>query len=232
MRIQKKPALNAPDVVERLVEENLALAQFFANRQMDMDHAEAFSAAMEGLHRAAELFEPARGKFGSHAAIWIKQKIGVVRKTRKVLKRGGGSVNVWLDTPREDGRSLSDVIADEQARTGWEVMAEGNDEQLLMRALGALPETEAKIIARRFALHGGEKETLEEIAAGSGVTRERIRQIESRALERLRTAITQSEAGASVSMAQSHKPVPRRHGCRDNKSPRKRRLEMEMRMAA
>jgi RNA polymerase primary sigma factor len=52
-------------------------------------------------------------------------------------------------------------------------------------ALGTLSAREADVIRRRFGLHDAEPETLEEIGVSMGVTRERVRQIESKALRKL-----------------------------------------------
>ena len=52
-------------------------------------------------------------------------------------------------------------------------------------AIDALPSTERDVITARFGLFGDDDKTLEDVAVGRGVTRERIRQIEGRALRRL-----------------------------------------------
>ena len=56
----------------------------------------------------------------------------------------------------------------------------------LHSVLGTLPEREADVVSMRFGLTGGQPKTLDEIGRAYGVTRERIRQIESQAMSKLR----------------------------------------------
>ena len=58
-------------------------------------------------------------------------------------------------------------------------------EQTLHRALATLPEREAAVLERRYGLAGQDPKSLEVIGRELGLTRERVRQIEARALERL-----------------------------------------------
>jgi RNA polymerase primary sigma factor len=58
-------------------------------------------------------------------------------------------------------------------------------EDALRRAIGALPERERMVLAMRYGLEGGEPTPLREIGRKLGITPERVRQIESRALGRL-----------------------------------------------
>jgi len=91
--------------------------------------------------------------------------------------------------------SLDEVVGDGLTTLGDLLPAEGSgidridamsDREELDRFLSTLNDRERKIIVRRFGLDRGERETLEEIGEYWGLTRERIRQIESRALSKLR----------------------------------------------
>ena len=98
------------------------------------------------------------------------------------------SSDVRLDAPLEgEGeRSLSDrFIADEQSHPDSLVMDQLLTEEI-DRALGALPERDAKVLRLYFGLNDGREHTLEEIGGLLGVTRERVRQLRDRALKRLR----------------------------------------------
>ena len=93
-----------------------------------------------------------------------------------------------LETPigEEDDSNLGDFVADSNA-----VTPEGNVESVMLREhidalLGDLKERERQVIVLRFGLEEGHPRTLEEVGKEFNVTRERIRQIEAKALRKLR----------------------------------------------
>ena len=93
-----------------------------------------------------------------------------------------------LDVPLgEDGReSLGDTITDAKARSPFDDL---NDQQLLEEMalhLKSLDSREQIILKRRFGLEGVEAESLEEVGARLGITRERVRQLQNQALAALR----------------------------------------------
>ncbi len=81
----------------------------------------------------------------------------------------------------------SEMIADENADNPLDLLATKNSVGVVRKLLGELSERELKILNLRFGLSGGEPLTLSEIGAEMGVTRERIRQLQNQALERLRS---------------------------------------------
>lgn len=96
-----------------------------------------------------------------------------------------------LETPigEEDDSNLGDFVADNNA-----VTPEGNIESVMLREhidtlLGDLKERERQVIVLRFGLEDGHPRTLEEVGKEFKVTRERIRQIEAKALRKLRNPI-------------------------------------------
>ncbi len=98
-----------------------------------------------------------------------------------------------LDVPLgEDGReSLGDTIGDAKAKSPF---AELNDQQLLEEMaehMLTLPEREQVILQRRFGLKGMTTESLEEVGARLGITRERVRQLQNQALAALREKMLQ-----------------------------------------
>ena len=96
---------------------------------------------------------------------------------------------VSLDTPVGEGDSLyGDMIEDENADHPDEVLAELLRRDELQVAVGNLNERMRRVLELRFGVNGDEPRTLEQVGAELGVTRERVRQLESRALRELQAA--------------------------------------------
>ncbi len=93
-----------------------------------------------------------------------------------------------LETPvGEDGDAeLGDFIEDRNADDPMEVAAKGLARQELLDVVAGLPERERIILELRFGLLDGEARTLDDVGRYFGLTRERIRQLEARALSKLR----------------------------------------------
>jgi len=93
-----------------------------------------------------------------------------------------------LHTPLgEDGDSeLGDLIEDSEAIQPGEAVSFTLLQEQLHSVLGTLSEREAGVVSMRFGLTDGQPKTLDEIGKVYGVTRERIRQIESKAMSKLR----------------------------------------------
>ena len=79
-----------------------------------------------------------------------------------------------------------DFIEDEDAKTPTESASEQLLKEQVKQILGSLTEREQKILKLRFGLEDGKSHTLEEVGQEFSVTRERIRQIEAKALAKLR----------------------------------------------
>jgi RNA polymerase primary sigma factor len=99
-----------------------------------------------------------------------------------------GREPVSLNTPLgEDGDSeLGDLIEDSEAIQPGEAASFTLLQEQLRSVLGTLPEREAGVVSLRFGLADGQPRTFDEIGTVYGVSRERIRQIESKAMYRLR----------------------------------------------
>ena len=92
-----------------------------------------------------------------------------------------------LESPVGDGESsYSDMIEDENADLPEEMTAETMRSTELTRALDALNPRMRLVIDRRFGLDGQAPQTLEQVGSKLGITRERVRQLESKALRELR----------------------------------------------
>jgi RNA polymerase primary sigma factor len=96
---------------------------------------------------------------------------------------------VSLETPVGDGESLyGDLIEDVTSPPPEEQTAEQARTAELARALDQLNPRMRRVLSLRFGLEGGTPRTLEEVGAELGITRERVRQLETRALRELRVA--------------------------------------------
>lgn len=95
---------------------------------------------------------------------------------------------VSLETPvGEDGESsLGDIVEDKTESTPEEAVNELVRQEEVKEMLSILGERERRILSLRYGLDGKKPRTLEEIGEKLGITRERVRQIEARALEKLR----------------------------------------------
>ncbi len=106
-------------------------------------------------------------------------------KTRKILKIAQEPIS--LETPVGDDDSyLRDFLEDDKTVSPPEIVSQMNLREQLELILSSLTEREAKVIQRRFGLIDGNEHTLEEVGQEFHVTRERIRQIEAKALRKLK----------------------------------------------
>jgi RNA polymerase primary sigma factor len=96
---------------------------------------------------------------------------------------------VSLETPVGDGESLfGDLLEDVRASAPLELTADKARAKELVEALATLEPRLRRVVTLRFGLDGGTPCTLDEIGADVGVTRERVRQLETRALRHLRVS--------------------------------------------
>jgi RNA polymerase primary sigma factor len=106
-------------------------------------------------------------------------------RVREIMRVSQETVS--LEQPMgEDDFSLSDLLEDPGAVAPSEAAARAMLSQAVNEALGDLSDRERKVVRLRFGLDDGEMRTLEEVGREFGVTRERVRQIESKTLAKLR----------------------------------------------
>jgi RNA polymerase primary sigma factor len=94
-----------------------------------------------------------------------------------------------LDAPiggEDDGGSFSDLISDSKSRSGFDILDDLQVRENVTDLLKHLDERELKILNYRYGLDGGEPETLESVGERFEITRERVRQIQKSALEKLK----------------------------------------------
>ena len=116
-----------------------------------------------------------------------------IRRWREAGAVGAVSIDTPLNGDPEAG-CVADVLPDENAAMPWTALTEGSNAALIRELLQTLTERERRILRERFALDGGNSRTLEDIGADFGLTRERIRQIESGAIRKLREKLRRRES--------------------------------------
>lgn len=102
---------------------------------------------------------------------------------------------ICLDSPVsfDDSTPLSEILADENAAAPFDDLVKENDHDLVHEVLTALDARESKILAMRFGLDDGRAKTLEQVAEHFGITRERIRQLQEQALEKMREKVEERD---------------------------------------
>jgi len=134
--------------------------------------------------RASRILGQEHGREPTPEEIASKMEVSLdkVRKVLRVVKEP-----VSLETPiGDDDRHLGDFIEDKSAICPVDTAIHGNLEALTREALKTLTPREEKVIRMRFGIGEKDAHTLEEVGQLFAVTRERIRQIEAKALRKLR----------------------------------------------
>ena len=117
----------------------------------------------------------------------IAQKIGLpISKVRKIIKISQEPISLETPIGEEEDSHLGDFIEDKFIPSPPDAVTHVNLKGQINDALKSLTEREAKVLKMRFGLGDGNEHTLEEVGHQFKVTRERIRQIESKALQKLR----------------------------------------------
>ena len=170
----------AVEVKNFLIRSNLRLVVSIAKRHMtpNTNFFEMVSDGNMSLIRAIEKFDYTRGNKFSTYATWaiMKNYARSIPAEYKVLDR--------FRTGNEDVFQSSH---DERGNPYAEELVNSRQHQMIMSILEQLDDRERSIIVHRYGLEqGSEPKTLEQVGTKFGVTKERIRQLESRALQKLR----------------------------------------------
>ena len=116
----------------------------------------------------------------------IARELDLPKKKLNIIKK---AIRVYNSAPQseqtEDGWSLGEMVTDERTKTPDREMVEADDLSHVLKMLDTMDKREATILRMRFGLDAEEPKTLKEIGEKLGLTRERVRQIESEALSKL-----------------------------------------------
>jgi RNA polymerase primary sigma factor/RNA polymerase sigma factor len=187
-----RPRRHLMDQIERLYDEavstknqiiraNLRLVVSIAKRHVgpSQNFFELVSDGNMSLMRAVEKFDYSRGnKFSTYASWAVMKNFARTIPDEHRLQDHFRTSHAEMFAATEDQRT--DQLEIE--------VAQSQREAKVAKMLDCLDEREQKIIVRRFGLRHGEELTLKQVGAELGVTKERIRQIEARALSKLRKA--------------------------------------------
>ena len=117
----------------------------------------------------------------------IAEEMGMpVERVREILKISQEPVSLETPIGEEEDSHLGDFIKDDNVPVPADAAAFTLLKEQLEEVLGTLTEREQKVLTLRFGLEDGRARTLEEVGKEFNVTRERIRQIEAKALRKLR----------------------------------------------
>ena len=109
-----------------------------------------------------------------------RKKMGIVAKAIRV-----NSLVPHTETSDEEGMLLDDVLTDDRNKGPEEQMIETDDLERIFDRLDSLEGREATVIRMRFGLEPFQPMTLREVGENLGLTRERVRQLESHAIQQL-----------------------------------------------
>ena len=118
----------------------------------------------------------------------VATEMGItVERVQAIQKTAQEPISLESPVGEEEDSSLGDFIADTDILTPYEYTSKEMLKRELDAALGTLTDREEKVLRMRFGLLDGKSRTLEEVGKEFSVTRERIRQIEAKAIRKLRT---------------------------------------------
>ena len=116
----------------------------------------------------------------------VAKELGLPKKKLSIVKT---AIELYTTTPQTDdeesGWMMSDMVADGRAKGPEDELLDTDNLKVVYRMLDSMEPREATILRMRFGLDDAEPRTLKEIGEALGLTRERVRQIESEALRRI-----------------------------------------------
>ncbi len=143
---------------------------------------------VETMQRVAKMQRDLAQRFGREATFAeVADELDMpVERITEILRMGLDPVSLETPVGEEDDSRLGDFIEDLDADQPMQAAVRTMITVYLSEVLGELNDREREVIEMRYGLRDGQPKTLEEVGQAFGVTRERIRQIETRTLAKLR----------------------------------------------
>ncbi len=143
---------------------------------------------VETIHKVTRYSRQLLQEYGREATPEeIGERMGMsAEKVREIMKIAQDPVSLETPIGEEEDSHLGDFIKDDDTPTPSEAAAQSILREVIERELSTLNPREAHVIRLRFGLYDGQPRTLEDVGKAFKITRERIRQIEAKALRKLR----------------------------------------------
>ena len=143
---------------------------------------------VETIHKVSRYSRQLLQEYGREAtAEEIDEKMGMsAEKVREIMKIAQDPVSLETPIGEEEDSHLGDFIQDEDTPAPADAASQTILREVIERELHTLTPREEHVIKLRFGLYDGRTRTLEEVGQEFNITRERIRQIEAKALRKLR----------------------------------------------
>jgi RNA polymerase primary sigma factor len=109
------------------------------------------------------------------------------QEARRLREVGQPISSIHAKMGSEDGSEMGELLPDERGGEDYDRVEVGQWEMTLVEAVRSLPEREAKVIQMRHGLDGSQTRTLREVSEALGISQERARQVEMKALRTIRT---------------------------------------------
>jgi RNA polymerase primary sigma factor len=109
------------------------------------------------------------------------------QEARRLREVGQPISSIHAKMGSEDGSEMGELLPDERSGEDYARVEVGQWEMALVEAVESLPEREAKVIQMRHGLDGSQTRTLREVSEALGISQERARQVEMKALRTIRT---------------------------------------------
>ena len=187
---EKRESPNESDIIELrnvLVEANyglvISIVKKYANVYVPIE--DLIQEGNLGLIAAAERFDTGRGCQFSTYAVW-RIRDYVSRATRNMTMNGREVLSLDLPVGEDGDNILADLIPDENTVSPCELAEKNELKELVTEMVSCLKPRERRVIELHFGLNGTPEHSLEETGEILGISKERVRQIEVKALGRLR----------------------------------------------